>query len=100
VQTLFPGYWYRYCPSEGHFGFLVGLPTRQQPKSVTVVWGGRRAQDLYFDVAAIPVALNYVPVLSRPPVNWSGATGYVRDCCWPPNPICALPWYTLVAQTP
>jgi len=61
---------------------LESMPTLlpdQQPKSVTVVWGGRQSHDLYLDVAEIPGSHTYIPVLSRPSDAWNGATGYVQD---------------------
>jgi CDP-4-dehydro-6-deoxyglucose reductase len=51
----------------------------QQPKSVTVLWGGRYEHDLYFDVSSLPSALHYLPVLSRPTDTWRGYRGYVQD---------------------
>jgi CDP-4-dehydro-6-deoxyglucose reductase len=48
------------------------------PRSVTVFWGGRMAEDLYFDVSNLGVQLTYVPVLSRADEGWGGARGYVQ----------------------
>lgn len=51
----------------------------EQPRSVTVLWGGRTLQDLYFDVAGIPGAFNFVSVLSRADAQWTGARGHVQQ---------------------
>jgi CDP-4-dehydro-6-deoxyglucose reductase len=51
----------------------------EQPRSVTVYWGGRTSDDLYMNFSAIPVVHRYVPVLSRPDTNWTGARGYVQN---------------------
>lgn len=51
----------------------------EQPRSVTVYWGGRTPDDLYMDFSVIPAAHRYVPVLSRADANWTGARGYVQD---------------------
>lgn len=63
---------------------LAELATRdavQQPRSLTLYWGGRHASDLYWtpDAAATPAALRFVPVLSRAGAEWSGARGHVQD---------------------
>ena len=51
-----------------------------RPRSVTLLWGGRSAQDLY-TTPALPSApgWHYVPVLSRAGAGWRGATGHVQD---------------------
>lgn len=51
----------------------------EQAKSVTVVWGGRYEQDLYFDVQEISSKFQYIPVLSRSKEGWNGKKGYVQD---------------------
>ena len=55
------------------------LAAEKQPRSVTVLWGGRSQQDLYIDVAAIPGRFNFIPVLSRADPLWTGARGYVQQ---------------------
>jgi CDP-4-dehydro-6-deoxyglucose reductase len=50
-----------------------------RPKSLTVFWGGRTLDDLYFDPSADHELLRYVPVLSRSAVDWEGQQGYVQD---------------------
>jgi CDP-4-dehydro-6-deoxyglucose reductase len=51
----------------------------QLPRSVTVLWGGRTLQDLYFDPTEIPGNFNFVPVLSRADTKWAGARGHVQQ---------------------
>ncbi len=58
----------------------------QQPKSITVVWGGRIEEDLYFDVQSVLAGQIFVPVLSRPASNWLGKKGYVQDVLLSMNP--------------
>lgn len=67
------------APVKAMLESLVDVPAEKQPQSVTVLWGGRQLQDLYFNVAAIPVKQRYVPVLSRAAEGWSGVKGYVQD---------------------
>ncbi len=63
---------------------LEGLSTAQadaQPRSVTVYWGGRHPEDLYWRPSALPdlPAFKFVPVLSRAGDEWLGARGHVQD---------------------
>ncbi|WP_265416033.1 FAD-binding oxidoreductase [Orrella marina] len=51
----------------------------QQPRSVTVLWGGRSPQDLYLDVANITQNITFWPVLSRAGTDWKGARGHVQQ---------------------
>jgi CDP-4-dehydro-6-deoxyglucose reductase len=67
------------APVKAMLESMVPLPGDQRPKSVTVLWGGRKMRDLYLDVAGISGGHTYIPVLSRPDETWSGAKGYVQD---------------------
>ena len=58
---------------------LATTPAESRPRSVTLYWGGRHAQDLYLDAGAALPGMRYVPVLSRGDVEWSGAQGHVQD---------------------
>jgi len=61
---------------------LEGLQTfspEERPASVTVYWGGRHSEDLYWDPATVQGAHRFVPVLSRPGSQWQGASGYVQQ---------------------
>lgn len=58
---------------------LPGTPVSLKPRSVTVFWGARSREDLYFDVGRLPGDHRYAPVLSRADSDWTGARGYVQD---------------------
>ena len=58
---------------------LIHVPEDQQPQSITVLWGGRKPEDFYIDLAAIPGKYRYIPVISRPHKDWTGAEGYVQN---------------------
>jgi len=58
---------------------IAAAPAHEQPRSVTLYWGGRHAADLYADPSALLVGLRYVPVLSRGDARWAGASGHVQD---------------------
>jgi len=57
---------------------LMHVPEDQQPQSITVLWGGRKPEDFYIDLAAIPGKHRFIPVISRPSEDWTGAKGYVQ----------------------
>jgi CDP-4-dehydro-6-deoxyglucose reductase len=58
---------------------LAHIAPEQAPQSVTVFWGGRTAEDLYFDPQTIPAGHRFVPVLSRAATGWAGVSGYVQN---------------------
>lgn len=58
---------------------MSALSAEQQPRSVTLYWGGRKPQDLYCDVTAFCGSARYVPVLSQADETWSGARGYIQQ---------------------
>jgi CDP-4-dehydro-6-deoxyglucose reductase len=59
---------------------LEGLAQNAQPKprSITVYWGGRAREDLYWDVSIEGLTHDFIPVLSRADSQWRGARGYVQ----------------------
>jgi CDP-4-dehydro-6-deoxyglucose reductase len=67
------------APIKAMLESLPALSAGERPKSVTVVWGGRSAQDLYFPVGDLAGEHRFIPVLSRGGPAWTGATGYVQD---------------------
>lgn len=67
------------APIKAMLESIEEMPLRQRPRSITVFWGGRSAQDLYWDVKSVPVDHRYIPVLSRPQPAWEGELGYVQD---------------------
>jgi CDP-4-dehydro-6-deoxyglucose reductase len=57
---------------------MSNIPAESLPRSTTVYWGGRQAEDLYWPGADLP-NLRFVPVLSRASEAWTGARGHVQD---------------------
>ena len=51
------------------------IPVR--PRSISVFWGGRILDDLYWDVSSFKSA-RFFPVLSRADSSWPGIRGYVQ----------------------
>lgn len=67
------------APVKAMLESMTDLQAEEQPKTVTVLWGGRQSQDLYLNVAEITGMFTYIPVQSRPLDGWTGARGYVHD---------------------
>jgi CDP-4-dehydro-6-deoxyglucose reductase len=59
---------------------LQALSAAEHPASVTVYWGGRTEQDLYWcPEGAAATACRFVPVLSRAGTGWHGTRGHVQQ---------------------
>lgn len=67
------------APVKAMLESLTNITPEQAPQSITVFWGGRTAEDFYFDPQGIPAGHRFVPVLSRAPASWAGVTGYVQN---------------------
>lgn len=74
------------APIKALLEFVATLPQDKKPKSTTVFWGARVPQDLYLDINAIPGQHQFFPVLSRPPISWTGVRGYVQQAFLAKNP--------------
>jgi len=55
------------------------LPESDRPKSISVFWGGRNLDELYWDPRSVLPDVNFIPVLSQPKDDWAGAQGYAQD---------------------
>jgi CDP-4-dehydro-6-deoxyglucose reductase len=64
------------APIRAMLSELATLPVEAQPRSVRLYWGGRHPADLFWQP---PAGLDFVPVLSRADVGWTGARGHVQD---------------------
>ena len=59
---------------------LKAMPADEQPTSITVYWGGRTKQDLYWRPdGATAAACRFEPVLSRAGADWNGTRGHVQQ---------------------
>jgi CDP-4-dehydro-6-deoxyglucose reductase len=54
---------------------LTAVPDQSRPLSISVYWGGRTTQDLYWSPVAKPIEHRFIPVLSRPDADWAGGRG-------------------------
>ena len=67
------------APIKAMIESITLLAPEEHPNSLTVFWGGRTLNDVYFDPSVDCALLRYVPVLSRSNVDWKGHKGYVQD---------------------
>jgi len=67
------------APVKAMLESIRNLASALAPRSVTVLWGGRTPQDMYFDVASISGDFSFIPVLSRADEQWSGVRGHVQQ---------------------
>lgn len=58
---------------------LAGIEPAQRPASISLYWGGRVPQDLYWDPGNLVSQKRYIPVLSRANTEWTGKRGHVQD---------------------
>jgi CDP-4-dehydro-6-deoxyglucose reductase, E3 len=65
---------------------LSGLSQCDLPRSISVYWGARTEQDLYWSPEKSTVHYQFTPVLSRPGASWSGLRGHVQQALLASNP--------------
>ena len=59
---------------------LAAVPSgAPAPRSLTVAWGGRTREDLYWDPTGVLDPARYLPVLSRADSGWERSRGHVQD---------------------
>lgn len=68
-----------FAPVKAMLESIRDLASAHGPRSVTVLWGGRTRQDIYFDVENISGDFSFIPVLSRADEQWSGVRGRVQQ---------------------
>lgn len=66
---------------------LAAGPLERLPHSISVYWGGRVLQDLYWNPEEFGLALRFVPVLSRCDSSWTGARGHVQQAVLQSGPM-------------
>jgi CDP-4-dehydro-6-deoxyglucose reductase, E3 len=67
------------APVKAMLESLTNIAPEQAPQSVTIFWGGRKLEDIYYDPQTIMAGHQFVPVLSRPGQGWAGVSGYVQN---------------------
>jgi len=66
------------APVKAMLESLSGLQV-SPPRSITVIWGGRKTDDLYWDTSQSGAPHRYIPVLSRADSYWTGVRGHVHQ---------------------
>jgi len=74
------------APIKAMLESMNDLPVENKPSSITVLWGGRRPEDLYIDFNSKSGDHRFIPVCSRSDNTWAGAKGYVQDVLLELNP--------------
>jgi len=67
---------------------MAMLAEDARPRTITVYWGGRRREDLYWAPPKQP-GVRFVPVLSRADETWTGARGHVQEVMLHEHPYLA-----------
>ena len=67
------------APVKSMLHSLAGYARDQLPRSVHVIWGARKREDLYLDELNLSAGQEFIPVLSRPDGGWTHASGYVQN---------------------
>ncbi len=78
-----------FAPVKAMLAHLAGLPDTDQPRSVTLYWGARHVEDLYWSAVGALPGMRYVPVLSRADASWSGVRGHVQNALLADSPAWA-----------
>ncbi|WP_246480428.1 NAD(P)H-flavin reductase [Inhella gelatinilytica] len=71
-----------YAPIQALLQELATRPASEQPSSIHLIWGGRQPADFYLAPPRLGPGsppVNFIPTLSRPHADWTGARGYVQD---------------------
>lgn len=76
-----------FAPVKAMLESLIRVPPQIQPKSVSVYWGGRKLDDLYWNLENFQGNFHFIPVLSRPHAEWTGAKGYVQQIALSMYPV-------------
>lgn len=78
------------APVKAMIQSIATLPAQSRPRSLTVYWGARQTDDLYWEVSGAGDLLRYVPVLSRAGNDWLGARGHVQEAFMADQPDLSL----------
>lgn len=66
------------APAKAILEDLARRPLAARTK-VYLFWGNRHEEDFFWHPGSLELALEYVPVISRPRASWQGAVGHVQD---------------------
>lgn len=58
---------------------IESMPADQVPRSIKILWGMRREDEIYWSPSEKLGQVDFIPVLSQAGDSWSGERGYVQD---------------------
>jgi CDP-4-dehydro-6-deoxyglucose reductase len=67
------------APIKSMLESLAAPGSRARPGTISVIWGGRVPEDMYWNPQEAGVEHGFIPVLSRAGADWRGARGHVQQ---------------------
>jgi NAD(P)H-flavin reductase len=58
---------------------IESMPADELPRSIKILWGMRREEELYWSPSNKLDLVDFIPVLSQAADSWGGERGYVQD---------------------
>lgn len=77
------------APVKAMLESMCSIPQELKPSSISVYWGGRKPEDIYWNLGSIDIPLIFVSVLSRADSAWQGRRGHVQDVLLADQPLLA-----------
>lgn len=68
---------------------IESMPAEQLPRSIKILWGMRRENEIYWSPSNKLGLVDFIPVLSQASDSWNGERGYVQDVLFRSNVITA-----------
>ena len=66
---------------------IESMPADQLPRSIKILWGMRREEEVYWSPSNKLGLVDFIPVLSQAADGWDGERGYVQDVLFRSNVI-------------
>ena len=66
---------------------IESMPADQLPRSIKILWGMRREEEIYWSPSNKLDLVDFIPVLSQAAHGWDGERGYVQDVLFKSNVI-------------
>lgn len=64
---------------------IESMPADQLPRSIKILWGMRREDEVYWSPSDTLGQVDFIPVLSQAGESWDGERGYVQDVLFRSN---------------
>jgi CDP-4-dehydro-6-deoxyglucose reductase len=66
---------------------IENMPAHELPRSIKILWGMRREEEIYWSPSNKLDQVDFIPVLSKAGDSWDGERGYVQDVLFRSNVI-------------